>query len=238
MNRILEEVLRNGYVYLKRVGTDTLEFAEKLGTVFQPFQSESPIINLKIEGNDSIATPYASCRTPELSIHTDYATFTDPPRFTISHCIEPDPDFPKKGLSVVLFLDPVYEYLQKNEPLIYKTLFDPIFPFRRNTEHEVYHDHIPRFAIIDQMMQVRFDRTLIEPHLNLSNNPNDLLLKDAVAIFEDACLTYAKRVEITLDRSDVLIISNRKVLHTRSECSTKMIGNQLISREVNLVFLI
>ena len=47
---------------------------------------------------------------------------------------------------------------------------------------------------------VRFDRTLIVPHLEGSDSPERSLLIDAVLWFEQVCAERAERVEIALDR--------------------------------------
>src|SRR5262249_50665117 len=132
MHPVLEQALAQGYVHLRGVAGGTLAFAESLGEVFRPLNDESPIVTMRIEGNDPVATPYASCRTPELSLHTDYATFPVPPRFTITHCIDPDPEFPQKGVSIVLFIAPVVEYLRAHDPSLLQLLRIGEFPFRRN----------------------------------------------------------------------------------------------------------
>lgn len=238
MHPVLEEVLARGYAHLTGVTAETLAFAETLGEVFRPRRDESPIVTMKIEGDDPVLTPYASCRTSELSLHTDYATFPDPPRFTITHCIDPDPEFPQKGVSIVLLLGPVIEHLRMHEPSLLTLLRRGVFPFRRNAEHDLYHATVPTYPILDGEGRVRFDRTLIVPHLERSGGPDRLLLADAVLRFEQACAERAPRVEIALDRHEVIIIDNRRVLHSRGECTVRHEDGRLVSREVNLAFLV
>lgn len=238
MHPVLEQVLDFGYVRLRSIGGDTLAFAESLGEVFRPLQDECPIVTMKIEGNDPVATPYASCRTPELSVHTDYATFPTPPRFTITHCIDPDPEFPRKGVSIVLFIAPVIEYLRAHDPSLLRVLRTGEFPFRRNAEHALYHTTTPTYPILDGEDRVRFDRALIVPHLERSERSDRDALIDAVLCFERLCAERAARVDIALDRQEALIIDNRSALHTRSECTVRHEGGRLVSREVNLAFLV
>lgn len=238
MHPVLEEVLTDGYVHLRGVAGETLAFAESLAEVFRPLKDESLIVTMKIEGNNPVTTPYASCRTPELSLHTDYATFPVPPRFTITHCIDPDPEFPRKGVSIVLFIAPVIEYLRAHAPSLLLLLRTGEFPFRRNAEHGLYHATTPTYPILDGDDRVRFDRTLIVPHLERSDWPDRTLLIDAVLHFERLCAERAERVEIALDRNEVLIFDNRRVLHSRSECTMRHEGDRLMSREVNLAFLV
>lgn len=238
MHPVLEEVLSKGYVHLPGVTTDTLAYAESLGEVFRPLADESPIVTMKIEGDDPAQTPYASCRISALSLHTDYATFPEPPRFTITHCIEPDPDFPRKGVSVILLLRSVIDHLRTSDPLLLDLLRREVFPFRRNAEHALYHTTVPTYAILDQADHVRFDRTLIVPHLKHTDCPEQSHLIDAILRFEQFCADCAERVEIALDRREVLIIDNRRVLHSRSECTVRQEGSKLRSREVNLAFLV
>ncbi len=238
MQQVLEQVLAQGYVHLRGIVGDTLEFTESLGEVFRPLQDESPIVTMKIEGNDLVANPYASCRTPELSLHTDYATFPVPPRFTITHCIDPDPEFPRKGLSIVVFIAPVIEHLRTHAPSLLRVLRTGEFPFRRNEEHALYHATTPTYPILDGEDRVRFDRTLIVPHLERSERPDRAALIDAVIHFERLCAERGERVEIALDRQEALIIDNRRVLHSRSECTMRHDEGRTVSREVNLAFLV
>lgn len=238
MHPLLQQALEHGYTYQRGIKGDTLEFAQSLGTVFHPLLDESPIVTMKIEGNDRTKTPYASCRTPELSLHTDYATFPSPPRFTITHCIEPDPEFPQKGVSIILIISPVIQYLRANNLKLLQLLQTPCFPFRRNAEHTMYHTRIPTFPILDENNNVRFDRTLIIPHLEELELQDSALMIEAVRSFEEACQAYAQRIEIPLDRNDVLIIDNWRVLHSRTECTVKLERGRLVSREVNLAFLL
>jgi len=238
MHPILEEVLAKGSIRLPNVVVDTLGFAESIGEVFRPLRDESPIVTMRIEGNDPIQTPYASCRTPAMSLHTDYATFSVPPRFTITHCIEPDPDFPQKGMSIVLLIAPVIEYLRTREPSLFDLLRKEVFPFRRNAEHDLYHAAVPTYPILDGEDCVRFDRTLILPHLERLAGPDHAFLADAVMRFEQTCSERAQRLEVALDRREVLIIDNRRVLHSRGECTVRQDGDRLLAREVNLAFLV
>jgi alpha-ketoglutarate-dependent taurine dioxygenase len=64
------------------------------------------------------------------------------------------------------------------------------------------------------------------------------MLIDAVLRFEQECSERAERIEVALDRREVLIIDNRRVLHSRGECTVRQEGDRLASREVNLAFLV
>lgn len=198
---------------------------------------DDPIVTMKIEGDDPEVTPYASCRTAELSLHTDYATFANPPRFTVTHCLNPDPQFPDYGRSIVVLLHGVLEYLRRDEPALDRTLRTRPMPFRRNAEHDRYHVEVPAFTVLDAEDRVRFDSTLIVPALEAGELPDRSELIDAALRFEELCHTYGERVEIALDRGDALIFDNHRVVHSRSECTVTRRDGELVSREVNLVFL-
>lgn len=234
---VLQTVESIGYLHLKRVTAKTRDVAERFGKIFQPLAKESPIVTMKIEGNDPVNTPYASCRTPALSLHTDYATFPKPPRFTLTHCIEPDPGSPPGGASIVLLLKPVFDHLKVREPELLALLRRDVFPFHRNAEHSLYHSSVPTFPILDEQMRVRFDRTLILPHLEKIDTRESQELRNAVAGFEQLCEQRANRLEIVLNKDEVLLIDNRRTLHSRSECEVLYDGDVLRSREVNLAFL-
>jgi alpha-ketoglutarate-dependent taurine dioxygenase len=216
---------------------DTLSFAKTLGEVFHARADENPIVNMKIEGSDPLITPYASCRAEELSLHTDYATFLNPPRFTITHCLEPDPKFPHLGKSIVVELDPVLVHLREQEPFLDKFLRERRVPFQRNAEHNSYHSDVPTFSVLDQDL-VRFDSTLILPHLERSATENDFQSAKAIRQFEMLCHKLGRRSEIALDRMEVLIIDNRRLVHSRGPCSIRYVGEHPVSREVNLAFLV
>lgn len=238
LHPLLQMTLDKCWVRICGVSGDTLDYGKSLGPIFEVRPGESSIVTMKIEGNDPEVTPYASCRCMALSLHTDYATFPEPPRFTITHCREPDPEFPNKGQSILLLIEPVLKYLREQEPHLDKIMRTVPVPFRRNAEHDVYHNKdVPWHTIIDTDDNVRFDRTLIVPALDDSNHPQKTTLIEAILQFEDLCTRIGGRVEFALDTDDILIIANRKVVHSRGECSVRQEKNRLISREVNIVFL-
>jgi len=237
MHPLLRETLAAGYTVVADVRLATLEFARSLGEVFTARPDDEPIVTVKIDGDDAATTSYASSRCAELSLHTDYATFTEPPRFTITRCIEPDPDYPNKGRSIVVKIDRVVEHLRSNEPGLDRILRTSPVPFRRNAEHERFHGEVPRFPVLDEQSRVRFDATLITPVLGGEDRPDRAELLDAVSRFERLCHRHGERVEVALDRCDVLIIDNRRVVHSRSECTYRRDGERLVSREVDLAFL-
>lgn len=237
LHPLLQRTLVERWVHVRGVRGDTLAYGESLGAVFRARLGEDPIVTMKIEGDDPELTPYASCRCAELSLHTDYATFPEPPRFTITHCKEPDPEFPNKGRSIVVLLEPVLRHLSEREPQLDKLLRTVPVPFRRNAEHDVYHPDVPWHTILDAEDHVRFDRTLIVPPLEASDHPERATLIDAALRFEELCTRLGERVELALDADEVLIIANRKVVHSRSECSIRWENGRLESREVNLAFL-
>ena len=237
MHPLLLKTLAQRYVHVRCVPGPTLDYARSLGEVFESRFGEDPIVTMKIEGENSEVTRYASCRTAELSLHTDYATFAVPPRFTVSHCIEPDPRFPEFGRSIVILLDKVLEHLRTNEPALDRLLRTRPMPFRRNAEHDSYHAEVPAFTVLDECDRVRFDSTLIVPALEAGDLPDRAELIDAALRFEELCHTYGERVEVPLARNGVLICDNHKVVHSRSSCTVELRDGEQVSREVNLVFL-
>lgn len=237
MHPLLRETLDRGCLQVRQVFDPTLDYARSLGKVFEARPGEDPIVNMKIEGDDPEVTPYASCRTEELSLHTDFATFPLPPRFTITHCIEPDPRFPDFGCSIVILLDKVLKHIRIQEPALDRLLRTKPMPFRRNVEHDSYHSKVPAFTVIDEFDHVRFDSTLIVPALEAEDSPDRAELIDAALRFEELCQLYGERVEVPLDRNEVLICDNHSVVHSRSSCTVQMLDGKLVSREVNLAFL-
>lgn len=237
LNPLLQATLAGAFVRIKNVRMDTLAFAKSIGEVFQARADEDPIVNMKIESSDPLITPYASCRPEELSLHTDYATFSEPPRFTITHCLEPDPEFPRLGKSIVVELEPVLRHLCEHEPVLDQLLRERALPFRRNAEHDAYHQGVPAFPVLAQD-RVRFDSTLILPWLDASDTEQDRDLARAVRRFEILCRDLGKRTEFALERWEVLIMDNRRVVHSRGPCSIRREGGCIQSREVNLAFLV
>jgi len=237
MHPLLRETFARHFVHVHDVPVPTLDYARSLGKMFEARPGDDTIVTMKIEGEDPEVTPYASCRTAELSLHTDYATFPEPPQFTITHCIEPDPRFPEFGRSIVILLDQMLKRLRTDEPALYHLLRTRPMPFRRNAEHDSYHAEVPAFTVLDDCDRVRFDSTLIVPTLEAGDLPDRAELIDAALRFEDLCHTYGERVEVPLDRNSVLICDNRRVVHSRSSCTVELRDGKLVSREVNLAFL-
>jgi alpha-ketoglutarate-dependent taurine dioxygenase len=237
LHPLLAATTREHFVHVKGIGTDTLAFARSLGSVFCAREGDDPIVNMVIEGDDPNAIPYASCRTAQLSLHTDYATFPLPPRFTISHCIEPDPAWPKGGQSITVMMRPLLAALQAERPELYRFLREVPVPFRRAREHERYHSNVETWLIIDVEGRVRFDRTLIEPILIDNGSPEALEAADKVREFDDYCEQSPHRVSFALAKDEVLIIDNHYVLHSRGPCVIRQEAGRTLRREVNLVFL-
>jgi alpha-ketoglutarate-dependent taurine dioxygenase len=192
---------------------------------------------MAIEGDDPEQTPYASCRTAPLSLHTDYATFAQPPRFTISHCIEPDPAWPEGGQSITVMMRPLLASLRKERPELYRFLRDMPVPFRRNREHDRYHAGVEQWSIVDAEERVRFDRTLIEPILAEEGSERAREALERVREFDEYCERSPHQVRFALARDEALIIDNHHVLHSRGPCTIRHENGRTLRREVNLVFL-
>lgn len=237
LHPLLESAVRNHYVHVKDLGRGSLEFAQGLGRVFRARPGDDPVVTMVIEGDDPEKVPYASCRTAQLSLHTDYATFQNPPRFTITHCIEPDPEWPNGGQSITVMMRPLLLDLQAERPELYRFLLTTPLPFRRNREHDRYHDSVERRLVIDEGGRVRFDRTLIEPILlETADEGRDEALK-RVHEFDEYCEQSPHQVRLALARDEALIIDNHHVLHSRGPCSIRHEPERILRREVNLIFL-
>jgi len=237
LHPILATAARDHYVHIKGVGTDTLAFARSVGSVFCARDGDDPIVTMTIEGDDPEKIPYASCRTAQLSLHTDYATFVRPPRFTISHCIEPDPAWPDGGQSITVMMRPLLAAMRAERPQLYRFLRDVPLAFRRNHEHSRYHANVEKWPILDGEDRVRFDRTLIEPILVEEGGADADEALSRVREFDEYCEHSPHQVRIALAQDEALIIDNHHVLHSRGPCTIQHTEDRTLRREVNLVFL-
>ena len=237
LHPILATAARDHFVRIRRVGTDTLTFARSVGSVFCARPGDDPVVTMAIEGDDPDKIPYASCRTAQLSLHTDYATFPRPPRFTISHCIEPDPAWPDGGQSITVFMRPLLAALREERPALYRFLREVPLPFRRNREHSRYHASVERWTILDANEQVRFDRTLIEPILAEEGGADADEAAARVREFDEYCERSPHQLRFALAQDEALIIDNHHVLHSRGPCTIRQTGDRILRLEVNLVFL-
>lgn len=231
---VLDQVDRDGWACIDDVLLDSIDFGRSLGEIFQAHPEDDPVVSMIIEGDDPAAIPYASCRTDRLSLHTDYATFALPPRYTITHCIRPDPLWPDYGRSIVIPIAPVIAGLANQRPQLLDFLRNQSLPFQRNAEHGRYHHDVPQWTILDDQDRVRYDRTLIEPVLEARQDHEAL---ERVREFDDYCESSPHLIEIALKARQALIVDNRKVIHSRSECSYSPEADVLLNRHVNLVFL-
>lgn len=237
LHPLLAAAARDHYIHVRGVGTDTLAFARSLGSVFCGRPGDDPVVTMVIEGDDPEHIPYASCRTAQLSLHTDYATFARPPRFTISHCIEPDPSWPEGGQSITVMMRPLLASLREERPELYGFLRDAPMPFRRNREHDRYHASVEKWTILDAQERVRFDRTLIEPILAEEDGAEAREAAKFVREFDEYCERSPHQVRFALARNEALIIDNHHVLHSRGPCTIRHEAGRTLRREVNLVFL-
>lgn len=234
---ILVAASRDHYVHVKGVGTDTLSFARSLGSVFCARSGDDPVVTMIIEGDDPSTIPYASCRTAQLSLHTDYATFARPPRFTVTHCIEPDPTWPQGGQSITVKMRPLLASLRRERPELYRFLREVPVPFRRNREHDRYHANVEKWPIVDAEERVRFDRTLIQPILAEQGGSEERETAERVREFDEYCESSPHQVRFALAQDEALIIDNHHVLHSRGPCTIRHEAGKTLRREVNLVFL-
>lgn len=152
----------------------------------------------------------------EFPPHTDSTFLREPHHFVALACVERDPD--SGGESRVLYLDALRSEIETEYgPDVLQRLAEPAYPFY--LQDPLYGDGVqvvPIFTGGDGKRVMRFRYDCVEPLLaeypQRCPEPN----REALATLKDFLGGATPHERFTLEKGDILIFDNRRLLHART----------------------
>jgi hypothetical protein len=188
-------------------GATLLVAARTAGSRFRTYRGGQIIKHFKM----SPWTTELSHTTREGEFHTDLNTEPRPPAVTAMQCLDPDPGAPRYGVSRVARLEDLLAFLEKSMD---------IESLRFLTEENV--------TMLNDRAQSSWSGCVVEDG-TIRYHPETLraaarrsgyrspVLEERMAGVARAALAVSE--PFILDRGDILLLSNHRVLHYRGECS-------------------
>ena len=152
----------------------------------------------------------------EFPPHTDSTFLREPHHFVALACVDRDPD--SGGESRVLYIDALRSEVEAEYgPGVLQRLAEPAYPFY--LQDPLYGDGVqvvPIFTHVEGNQAMRFRYDCVEPLLTEYPQACPRQNQEALATFENFLGSATPHEQFTLDRGDILIFDNRRVLHART----------------------
>lgn len=202
--------------------------AGMIGSVFRTYRGGQIIKHFKM----SPWTSELSHTTREGEFHTDLNTESCPPAITAMQCLDPDPGAPQYGISRVARLVDLLTFLETSAD---KETLD----FLTKETVTMLNDHSSSSwsgRVVDGQM-IRYHPETLRAYIRRSGHPKHML-EDRISGVAKAA--YAVSEPLIMDRGDILLLSNHRTLHYRSECSVvfKSYPTEFVSRSVFILHAI
>lgn len=203
-------------------GATLLVASRAIGSKFRTYRGEQIVKHFKM----SPWTRELSHTTREGEFHTDLNTEPRPPAITAMQCLDPDPGSPQYGVNRVVRLKNLLASIREGNDA--ETL-------RFLTEDTV--------TMLNDRSSSDWSGRIVEENL-IRYHPETLRasarrLEQPAPWLEDRIAGVARAAEavsapFTLDRGDVLLLSNHRTLHYRGECSVvfQRYPTEFVSRSV------
>jgi len=203
-------------------GATLLLVSRAIGSKFRTYRGEQIVKHFKM----SPWTRELSHTTREGEFHTDLNTEPRPPAITAMQCLDPDPGSPQYGVNRVVRLKNLLASIREE---------DNAETLRFLTEDTV--------TMLNDRSSSDWSGRIVEEDL-IRYHPETLRaaarrLEHTAPWLEDRIAGIARAAQavsapFTLDRGDVLLLSNHRTLHYRGECSVvfQRYPTEFISRSV------
>lgn len=180
-----------------------------LSTAFRTYRGAQIVKRFRM----SPWTRELSHTTREGHFHTDLNTEETPPTITGIQCVDPDPGAPRYGCNRVARLDDLLAYLARAEE-------HDALDFLCHQQVAMVNDRRPdtwrgRIVTRDEV-RIRFHPETIRAAARRHDLAVDDIERHLAVIHRSA---LAVSTPFWLDRGDILLVSNRRALHYRGECS-------------------
>lgn len=168
-----------------------------------------------------------------LPLHTDYSMLLDPPRLTMSLCLEPDP---MTGWGSLHFCDVEAMCFGLESDPVFRRFFSVSFPFGgRNARDEVDVIQSPIISCDSGKFLVRYHRSRIRQGFQALNAVATSEQTGTIIDFEQ--FTNSQIQTFCPEKGDITIIDNHRMLHARSRCSVVVNGaGTTIGRQMKFLF--
>ena len=193
---------KDDYLILKGLpvnanGGTLLGAAQAIGLDFRTYRGGKIVKHFKM-------TPWTtelSHTTHDGEFHTDLNTESFPPAITAMQCCDPDPGSPNYGVSRVARLSDLLNYLREH---------DESATLRFLTEDSV--------TMLNDHSSSSWTGHVVDGN-TIRYHPETLrdVLEERIAAVSRAA--FAASRPFTLDRGDILFLSNHRTMHYRGECS-------------------
>mgnify|MGYP000456260636 CR=1 FL=1 len=205
------------FIRLNLLISKKLYFSQRMGSYLHSFKTEVYSDNLSECANSG-------------QFHTDFSFQKFAPNYIALQCINTDPKYP---------------FLGRNYVVSIKDIFDALLILFYKSEEEIFNLSLPysfgdKVIWINPFYQDKKGGVAMRIHLSLVDSS---LLKsehyiDGISIVVIiGHIALNKSTDFVLDQGDVLIISNKYLLHKRGECSVNIQSginnNNFMSREMN-----
>lgn len=188
-------------------GATLLLAARSVGSKFRTYRGGQIIKHFKM----SPWTTELSHTTREGEFHTDLNTEPDPPAITAMQCLDPDPGAPDYGVSRIARVADLLAFLEESrdaEALDFLT--------RETVTMLNDRSQASWSGLVVEGGVVRYHPETLRAAA-LRSGRQEPGLEERIAGVTRAALAVSE--PFILDRGDVLLLSNRRTLHYRGECS-------------------
>ncbi|WP_421505005.1 TauD/TfdA family dioxygenase [Erwinia rhapontici] len=208
------ELQENGYQIIRGYGTDVahfeqdlnresagqLHFSGRIGTICHQYsvlpESENLSEQLQCGG-----------------FHTDFMFQPEPPAYIALLCLKPDPRHPFYGLNQIVhmkaFLERLHQTFGINDQMLKEASLVYSLPGHGRVEQ-------PMLAELNGKYVFRFHEKLLDKEQPFLSDTSGISLSGRLH-----CIMMDVASDISLDRGDMLILSNHHALHRRGECSIR-----------------
>lgn len=208
---------------------DNFLIIKKFGTDIEAFRNLNTSISKEIYLSKRMGCSLHSFKTEIYSedlsecaksgdFHTDFAFQKDTPKYISLQCVSPDPKYPFLGrnyiVSVKSIVDSLVQQFHQREQDLLKLSLPYSFAEKVIWLKPFYKDKHGAMAMKIHLALV--DESLLKAVHYINNIPITTILRQIA-------LSYSH--DFVLDKGDVLIISNKYVLHKRGECSINIKHN-------------
>lgn len=214
-DKIEKALYEYNFVIIKNFGTDIDEFRQFNNSI----SKEIYLSNRMGCSLHSFRTKIYSENLSECAksggFHTDFAFQEEAPKYISLQCITPDPKYPFLGRNYVVnvrsIIDSLVQQFHQEEQNLLKISLPYSFGDKVIWVNPFYKDKNGIIAMKIHLSLV--DESLLQPEHYINNIP-------ITTILSQIALNYSH--DFVLDKGDVLIMSNKYVLHKRGECSIKI----------------
>ncbi len=219
-----DELQSNNFFIIKNFGTSTnnfvllnfllskkLYFSKRMSIYLHNFKTKINTLELSEELVSG-------------GFHTDFAFQDVVPDFISLQCLETDPKYPYLGRNYIVNATDIFNILLKKFNLTKKYLLQISLPYTFGNKTIWLK---PFYIITNNRIEMKIHIKYVDTSkLKKEHYIENISL---VELINQISLNLA--TDIVLDKGDILIISNKFLLHKRGECSINLIENK--SRELN-----